>query len=123
GVTNSGLTVLYNSNYTVFRVLTNPVPNEGGLFGIPVRPLGTNRVLVGALGADLRGTNDGGVYVFNSQGTLLATVTNPVPSTASFGFPVTAVDDTRILVGTYNGGSNLYMMTLQGDLISTIFPA
>ena len=123
GAINSGLTVLYNSNYTVFRVLTNPVPNEGGLFGIPVRPLGTNRVLVGALGADLRGTNDGGVYVFNSQGTLLATVTNPVPSTASFGFPVTAVDDNRILVGTYNGGSNLYMMTLQGDLISTIFPA
>jgi trimeric autotransporter adhesin len=122
GTNQSGLVVLYNPDYSVSRILTNPVPNEGGLFGIPIRSLGTDRYLVGALGADLVGTNDGGVYVFNAAGTLLHTLTNPAPS-ASFGFPIGVVDDNRVLVGSYNGSSNLYMMTLQGELISTIFPA
>ncbi|HMJ67064.1 MAG TPA: hypothetical protein VK615_17100, partial [Candidatus Binatia bacterium] len=122
GVTNSGLAHIYNANGSFFRTLTNPVGQLAGVFGVPVQALGADRFLVGAVYLDFTEVDEGAVYLFNSSGTLLGTLTNPAPTLAGhFGLPITPLDENRILIGNYFDGTNLNVMRLNGEKIGTVF--
>lgn len=109
--TNAGLAYLFDVNGNLLGSFTNPSPAyigtgveslDGDFFGVSVAALGSDRVLIGAQWNDApNGTRYAGtVYVFNTNGTLLATLTNPVPTfRGSFGGAVAALGSDRVLMG------------------------
>jgi hypothetical protein len=106
-----GAVYLFRTNGVLLTTFTNPSPAysstgfdvlNGDWFGGSVAAVGTDRVLIGAHGNDApNGTRySGTAYLFNTNGTLLATLTNPVPTYAgSFGGAVAAAGNDRFLIG------------------------
>jgi hypothetical protein len=106
-----GAAYLLGTNGVLLTTFTNPSPAysstgfpivDGDWFGISVASVGNNRVLIGAYANDapngMRYT--GTAYLFSTNGTLLATVTNPVPTySGSFGGAVAAFGSDRFLIG------------------------
>ena len=95
-----GSAYLFDTNGAVVTAFTNPLQRLGDNFGCTVAALDAGRVLIGSSGANLGTTNAGAAYLFNTNGTLLTTFTNP-PATPHdhFGFSVSAVGTNLILVG------------------------
>jgi hypothetical protein len=120
-LTNAGLVQLFNSDGSFFRTLTNPMPTEADLFGLPITALASNRFGVGAFGSDNGGVDYGVVHIFDWQGNLVSTLTNPAPTATQFGVPLTRVDENRLLVGHADSvAPNLYLMALSGEVIGTL---
>jgi hypothetical protein len=106
-----GAAYLFGTNGVLLTTFTNPSPAytstgfevlDGDWFGGSVAPVGNDRVLIGAHGNNApNGTRYAGtVYLFSTNGTLLATLTNPVPTfSGSFGAALKAVGSDRILIG------------------------
>ena len=67
----------------LINTFANPTPAAGGRFGTSMVALGNDRVLVGARNNATTATNAGAVYLFHTNGTLLATFTNPNPASVS----------------------------------------
>lgn len=102
GATNSGVAYLFATNGTLLTTFTNPAPARNDWFGAAVTALGTNRVLIGAYGANVGGTDAGAAYLFNINGTLLTTFTNPTPAGfETFGQSLASVGTDKVLVGAY----------------------
>ena len=67
------------------------------------------------IGAPQARTNTGAAYLFSTNGTLLATLTNPTGATGdSFGTTVAAVGSDRVLIGDTSGtnGGAVYLFSL-----------
>lgn len=106
-----GAAYLFGTNGVLLVTFTNPSPAyfstgtpslDGDWFGGSVAALGSDRVLIGAQWNDApNGTSYAGTaYLFNTNGTLLATLTNPVPNfRSSFGSAVAALGSDRVLMG------------------------
>lgn len=128
--TNAGIAYFYDAAGVLRFTVLNPVPSNGGAFGVSFAALGSGMVAIGAPFAPL-GTNlgAGAVYVFNISGTLLATITNPAasPAAGNFGFSLAAVGSDRLVVGA-NGsvvGTNLsagaaYLFASSGTLLAAM---
>ena len=74
--------------------------------------VGSDRVLIGARRAQ---TNTGSAFLFSTNGTLLATLTNPTGATNDFfGITVAAVGSDRVLIGDTSGpdGGAVYLFSL-----------
>src|SRR6185436_762591 len=105
----------------------NPAPGVGDLFGLSLAVLGSDRVVVGASFDTIVGVATGSAYLFNTNGTLLTTFTNPAPSVADFfGNTVSAVGNDRVLItansediGDVNAGV-AYLFSTNGTLLVTI---
>jgi hypothetical protein len=83
-------------------VLLNPSPQPNDQFGRTVAVLGTDRVLVSAHLDDTTGSDAGAAYLFQTNGTLLATFANPLPSTTDyFGYALAAVGVDFVVIGAY----------------------
>jgi hypothetical protein len=107
--TNGGAVYLYHTNGALLRTLTNPAPAytallgfvTGDQFGASLAALGMDRIIVGS--PFNNGPNilyAGTVYLFNTNGTLLTTITNPHAfGPDKFGSSVAAIGTDRILVG------------------------
>ena len=77
----------------LLTTFTNPTPATFYNFGSSAAAMGSDRVLIGALGA-------AEVYLFSLNGTLLTTITNPTASASDyFGESVAAVGSTRVIIG------------------------
>jgi hypothetical protein len=99
---DSGSAYLFSTNGTLLNTFTNPSPAAGDYFGYTVAAVGRDRVLIGAQLDDVGAVNAGVAYLFNTNGTLLTTFTNPVPTIKrAFGYAVTAVGSDRVLIGTF----------------------
>jgi len=85
----------------LLRAFNNPTPNTDGHFGISVAAFGSDRVPVGASFNDTAATNAGAVYLFNTNGTLLTTFTNPSPVPAPFSRCLSL--PLRLLPGRWSG--------------------
>ena len=106
-----GAAYLFGTNGVFLTTFTNPSPAysstgfpvvDGDWFGISVAAVGNDRVLIGAYANDApNGTRYAGTtYLFRTNGTLLATFTNPVPTfSGSFGGAVAAFGSDRFLIG------------------------
>jgi len=119
-----GSAYLFGTNGTLVAIYTNPTQKLGGLFGYSVAGLGFGRVLVGARLATVGATNAGAVYLFNTNGTLLTTLTNPPgKQNDHFGDAVASVGTDRILVGAGFGGTNnggvAYLLATNGTVLAT----
>jgi hypothetical protein len=72
-----GQVFLFNTNGTLLTTITNPAPGIQNYFSHSIAAVGADRIVVGAphLGNTVGNTNRVG-YVFNTNGTLLVTITN-----------------------------------------------
>jgi hypothetical protein len=98
-----GRAFLFRTNGTLARTFTNPVPNANANFGVSVAALDRDRILIGAFQQTRPGASfSGEAYLFHTNGTLLATLTNPVPHDyAAFAYSLAVLDSERIVIGAY----------------------
>ncbi len=120
-----GAGYLFGNNGTLLATFTNPTPAIPNEFGISLAAVGSDRVLMGATSANTGATRAGVAYLFSTNGTLLTTITNPVPVVGdSFGASVAAVGSDRLLIsaidyGNVGSGGAAYLFSTNGTLITT----
>jgi len=123
----AGAVCLFSTNGTLLTTITNPAPGAGDYFGNSVAAAGTDRILVGAYGDDTLAMDNGSVYVFNTNGTLLMTITNPTPAVDDrFGARIAMLGNDRVLInsslddtaGTDAGSA--YVFNVNGTLLHTL---
>jgi hypothetical protein len=126
GATDAGAAYLFSTNGTLLTTFTNPGPALSDSFGVSVAAVGTDRVLIGADGDDAGATNAGAAYLFNTNGALLTTFTNPTPALYDrFGVSVAAVGTDRVLIGADYGDMGAtdagaaYLFNTNGALLTT----
>ena len=116
---------LFRTNGTLLATFNNPAPAASDSFGFSVAAVGSNRVLIGAHQKNTGATQAGVAYLFNTNGTLLFTYTNPVPVAGdNFGTAVTAVGSDRVLIsavdyGAVGNGGAAYLFSTNGTLLTT----
>ena len=123
-----GAAFLFHTNGTLLTTFTNPTPpaDVTDWFGYSVSAVGSDRVLVGAprysVGAPLTGV----AYLFDTNGILLTTFTNPTPATNdSFGSSVAALGSDRVLIGAHGNSMGgpycgaAYLFSTNGTLLTT----
>ena len=101
---------LFTLNGTLLTTFSIP-DIRAGSFGAALATVGGNRVVIGAYNysAGTPPKQTGRAYLFATNGTLLATFTNPAPeSVQAFGFSVAALGDDHVLIGTGGGGPFLF---------------
>jgi len=106
-----GAVYLFRTNGVLLTTFTNPSPAysstgfdmlDGDWYGASVAAAGQDRVLIGAYANDApNGTRYAGTaYLFSTNGTLLAALTNPTPTIGgSFGGAVAALGSDGFLIG------------------------
>lgn len=112
--------------FTGTVTIPHPVPASGGL-GSSGAAVGSDKVIIGAAQANAGGESVGAAYLFNLQGSLLATFANPTPAAHDvFGSVVTAVGTDKVLItaprgvfGTPAGLGKAHLFNLQGTLLRT----
>ncbi|NOS70578.1 MAG: hypothetical protein HOP33_11690 [Verrucomicrobia bacterium] len=123
GAVDAGVAYLLTTNGTVLTTFTNPTPVIGDYFGFGLAAVGTDRVLISAHKHDTGASDTGASYLFNTNGTLLVTLTNPAPSVGlNFGYAVAAMGSDRLLIGAPVYGSipgAAYLFSTNGALLHT----
>ncbi|MEI7937613.1 MAG: tail fiber domain-containing protein [Verrucomicrobiota bacterium] len=118
-----GLAYLFSTNGTVLATFMPPNSDEVEYFGCAVAAVGADRLVIGAGGVDWA-EGLGAAYLFSTNGTLLATCTNPAPVAGDrFGCAVAGVGTDRVLVGAnaYAGYSGVaYLFNTNGALLMTL---
>lgn len=125
GASGAGVVYLYSTNGTSLTTFTNPAPVADDNFGQATAAVGADRVLISAIdGGGIRG--GGMAYLFNTNGALLTTFTNPNPSVSDlFGWAVAAVGTDRVLIGAHQDGTGAfqagaaYLFSTNGALLNT----
>lgn len=106
GATQAGVAYLFSTNGSLLKTFTNPSPSAYDSFGWSVAPVANNRVIVGAFGDSAGAASAGNAYLFSTNGTLLVTITNPVPvNPGNFGLSLTTAGNDRVLIGAYGNSS------------------
>ena len=121
----NGSVYLYGTNGSMRTSFTNR--SAAGTFGYSVAALGPDRIIIGAPSYDFSGSDPRGLaFLYSTNGTLLTTFSNPVPtnSTASgFGGSVAAVGSDRVLIGASQGRTNTgaaFLFSTNGSLLATL---
>ncbi|MCW5554740.1 MAG: DUF4082 domain-containing protein [Verrucomicrobiae bacterium] len=129
GATDAGSMYLYHTNGTLLTTISNPGPSTEDYFGWSVTTLGTDRILVGIPYEDGFGLDAGAAAMFDTNGNLLATLTNPSGGTNVWAGETIAVggDDSLVILGA-NGDNTggidsgaVYLFTTNGTFIGSIF--
>jgi hypothetical protein len=135
---DAGAAYLFSTNGTLTATFTNPAAGSGGRFGLSVAAFGSDRVLIGAPRDSAAATNGGSAYLFDINGILLTSFTNPSPAYTStgvesldgdwFGGSVAALGSDRVLIGAqWNDAPNAtsyagtaYLFSTNGTLLATL---
>jgi hypothetical protein len=97
---DAGSVYVFNTNGILLTTITNPTPAAGDYFGARIAMLGTDRVIINASHDNATGPEAGSAYVFNLDGTLLATLNHPAPASGDlFGFRVAAFGSEGVIIG------------------------
>ena len=127
GANNAGSAYLFDANGHLLATLTNPAPAVDDVFGYSVAGLGSDKIIIGAPSDNAGATDAGSAYLFDTNGILLATITNPAPAGGdSFGFSVAGLGTDRIIVGAglddagANNAGSAYLFDTNGILLATI---
>ena len=103
--------------------IPNPTPATFDSFGAAVAAVGSDRAIIGASGDDTGASGAGAAYLYATDGTLVTTITNPVPvASGGFGGAVAALGTDRVVVGaTGNAGTAgaAYLLRTNGTLLAT----
>jgi photosystem II stability/assembly factor-like uncharacterized protein len=126
GANNAGAAYLFSTNGTLLTTFTNPTPAANDSFGSAATAVGSDRVLIGAYQDDTGATDAGAAYLFSTNGTLLATFTNPTPAAIDyFGSAVAGVGSDRVLIGAWqdatagSAAGAAYLFSTNGTLLTT----
>ncbi len=124
---HTGAAYVFRTDGTLVTTLVSPRPTREDLFGWAVAGVGGDRVLVGTPSDDTGAVNAGAAYLFNLEGRLLATFSNPRPRIGDgFGSSVCAVGVDRVLIGaprsdiTDRDAGAAFLFDLGGKLLRTI---
>jgi len=129
GPSLTGAVYLFNTNGALLMTFANPNPSPSALdyFGMSVAGVGSDRVLIGAEEEDTGALDTGVAYLFNTNGTLLNTFTNPTPENDDlFGDTVAVVGNDWLLIGAYADrtgafeAGSVYLFSTNGTLLTTI---
>ncbi len=89
--------------------------------------LGPDRIIVGAYQDDAGESDAGSAYLYDTNGVLLVTITNPAPAFGDyFGYSVAGLGADRIIVGAYrddagaSDAGSAYLYDTNGVLLTTI---
>jgi len=116
---DDGAAYLFNTSGGLLTTFTNPTPATADQFGYSVAAVGADKVIIGARWDDTNAKDAGAAYLFNTNGTLLTTFTNPTPSLECyFGNSVAALGADRVLVGA-RSVSKAYLLSTNGTLLTT----
>ncbi|NCC51056.1 MAG: hypothetical protein EOM20_07555 [Spartobacteria bacterium] len=125
--TNAGTAHLFDQSGSLLVTFTNPAPEDNDHFGGAVACVGLDRVAVAAHMDDAGAQDAGTVYLFDTNGLLLVTLTNPAPVASDyFGATLTGIGDQRLAVGAYNNDAGainagcVYVFDLNGGLVCTL---
>jgi hypothetical protein len=100
GAATTGAAYLFSTNGSLLRTFRNPVPWSGDYFSSAVAPLEPDKILIGAFSHDGGTTSSGVVFLFDTNGAILTTFTNPTPARAdSFGQSIVALGADKVLIG------------------------
>lgn len=126
GAAAAGAAYLFNTNGTLLTTITNPVPADSDFFGTALAAVGNDRVLISAIDYGTAKGNGGSAYLFDTNGTLLTSLTNPTPAASEyFGWSVAAVGSTRVLIGAFQDSTgavqagSAYLFSTNGTLLNT----
>ena len=121
-----GTVYLFSTNGSLLTSFTNPTPAFDGGFGAAAAAVGDDRVLIGAPYNSTGAAGAGSAYLFSTNGALLTTFTNPIPTTGdNFGTSVAAVGSDRVLIsaidygGSKGTGGAAYLFSTNGTLLNT----
>lgn len=125
GISQKGAAYLFNTNGVLLTTLTNSM-GDAYAFGYSLATVNESSVVIGApfanAGADLAGA----AYLFHTNGTLMATYTNPTPEyDDDFGIAVASAGGRTVLVGAWQddtGATNAgaaYLFSTNGTLLTT----
>jgi hypothetical protein len=119
----NGSAYLYTTNGLLLTTFTNSAVSQ---FGYSVAALGPDRVIIGAPSDDFGpGDPRGLAFLFSTNGTLLTTFSNPVPTNSTarfFGGSVADVGSDRVLIGALQGRTNTgaaFLFSTNGTLLAT----
>ena len=89
------------TNGVLAVTITNPAPASADCFGNSVAAVGPNQFVIGAWNMNLYGLSlVGQAYLYDTTGTLLATITDPAPAASDeFGWSVAAVGTNQFVIG------------------------
>jgi hypothetical protein len=106
----------------LLTVYTNPTPVAGDAFGISLAGVDADKVLIGAPGKDAGATNAGAAYLFSTDGTLLMSFVDPLPTiNGNFGSSVAALGTDRLLISANGNGAGVaYLFSTNGTLLLTL---
>jgi formylglycine-generating enzyme required for sulfatase activity len=100
GTIRAGAAYLFGTDGTLLATFTSPTPTSDASFGRSVAAFGDKQLLIGAPFDDSGGTDTGAVYLFHTDGSLLAMLTNPTPASGDrFGWTAAPMGTDRIVVG------------------------
>ncbi|MEM7392746.1 MAG: hypothetical protein AAF492_10395, partial [Verrucomicrobiota bacterium] len=127
---SAGRADLYTVDGTFVLSVSNPTPGASDGFGASVAGLGEDLFLVGAQNDDVGFTilNNGAVYLYDTNGTLHLSITNPtMEAFAFFGWAIAGITPDRFAVsapgedlpGTNNAGI-VYIYSTNGTMITAI---
>ncbi len=125
--TNYGFCCIYDSNGNQMLTITNPAPAAGDGFGHAIAVLGNDRLVIAAYADEGLYIDTGSVYLYDTNGNLLVTVTNPAPTQWDhFGQSVAAIGTSRFVVcamyddtGAGEAGC-AYLYDRSGTLLRTV---
>ena len=124
--TAGNVAYLFRTNGALLTTFTNPITGPGGGFGLWLAVVGNDRVLIGAPYENTGANGAGAAYLFQTNGTLLMTFTNPVPASGdNFGTAMAAVGSDRLLIsaidygGAKGNGGSAYLFSTNGTLLTT----
>jgi len=101
GNSKAGRVYIFDTDGNLLTTLQAPTPEENAEFGNAVA-IGGDIVVVGEYKADVESLNEGRAYVFDLDGTLLATHQSPIPGAAAYFGNSVAVNGDTIAVGEPN---------------------
>lgn len=98
----SGAVFILDLQGNLLTTLTNPAPYFADDFGFYIAAVGNDRILVTSQGGATTGSGTGTAYLFNINGMLLHTFTNPAPPLAAgFGQGLAMLGNNRLFIGAY----------------------
>jgi hypothetical protein len=126
GATNAGAVYVFNTNGMLLTTINNPTPGDSDMFGWSLKVVGTDKVLIGAYQDDTGATDAGAAYLFNVNGTLLTTFTNPAPAVLDrFGYALATLSPDRVVIGSHRHDTGAtdagvaYLYNINGTLLTT----
>lgn len=118
GESKVGAAYLFGTNGVFLMKIANPIPAPDDAFGCSLAALGENVFAIGASGAKVGGVRTGAAFLFASDGSVIASITNPAPqSNDFFGHSMVGLGSSRLLVGAPGAGS-AYLFSTNGALLA-----